>query len=526
MTRAIGYSRVSTEDQEREGTSLQTQSEAILRYAHDNTYELVYQFNEAYTGLSLDRPKLNELRELVRSRSVDVIIVYALDRLSRDPSHGVILQDELEKYHVKLEAVSEDVETSELGKLISYIRGFASKVEAEKIKERTARGRKARAQQGWIFTGGFSHIYGYDYKPRTKKQSGYRVINENEAEIVRKVFDWCVIDRLSTSAIVMKLRELNVPAKKGGVWRRSAVYNILTNPAFTGHTYAFTTANHKAFGADKSTWVELPGITPRIVSDELYEAAQERLQINKANSMRNTKREYLLRGRIRCSECGHTYLGRTSRPTKHNPYTDSRYTCGGKSKVRCPGVDCHNSSWKVDKIESLVWSKLEQIIRQPATIIDELKKQENDVTHLNNYERELQNVEKQLSALDREQQRLVQLALKELPENIYVAENRRINGQRDGLKSRKSDLEKRIRSGKETAINLTKIQDFLKLIQGKIENLDFDKKRLVLEALNIEVRVSGKKIHISGSIGDDIVTTQLDLTGHNIQQSIPFIISV
>ncbi|GAI10599.1 unnamed protein product, partial [marine sediment metagenome] len=47
---------------------------------------MVYRFSEAYSGLTLERPKLNELRELVRAGDIDVIVVYCLDRLSRDPT--------------------------------------------------------------------------------------------------------------------------------------------------------------------------------------------------------------------------------------------------------------------------------------------------------------------------------------------------------------------------------------------------------------------------------------------------------
>ena len=74
--RAAIYCRVSTEDQEREGTSLQTQFEACLSYCHDKGYDVAYRFSEAYSGLTLERPKLNELRELVRNEQIDVVVVY------------------------------------------------------------------------------------------------------------------------------------------------------------------------------------------------------------------------------------------------------------------------------------------------------------------------------------------------------------------------------------------------------------------------------------------------------------------
>ena len=61
--RAAIYTRVSTDNQEQEGTSLQTQLEACLKYCHDKGYDVACRYSEAYSGLTLERPKLNELRE-------------------------------------------------------------------------------------------------------------------------------------------------------------------------------------------------------------------------------------------------------------------------------------------------------------------------------------------------------------------------------------------------------------------------------------------------------------------------------
>ncbi len=94
------YCRVSTEGQEQEGTSLQTQLEACQKYCQLKDYEVTYQFSEACSGLSLERPKLTGLREVVRSESIDCIVVYSLDRFSRDPVHGVIMMQEMEKHGV------------------------------------------------------------------------------------------------------------------------------------------------------------------------------------------------------------------------------------------------------------------------------------------------------------------------------------------------------------------------------------------------------------------------------------------
>ncbi len=95
--KAAIYCRVSTEGQEQDGTSLQTQLEACLKYCEARNYEIICKLSEAWSGLSLERPRLVELREVVRSESIDCVVVYSLDRFSRDPVHGVILMQELEK---------------------------------------------------------------------------------------------------------------------------------------------------------------------------------------------------------------------------------------------------------------------------------------------------------------------------------------------------------------------------------------------------------------------------------------------
>ena len=89
--KAAIYCRVSTEGQEQDGTSLQTQLEACQKYCQVKGYEVFCSFNEAWSGLSLERPRLAELRELVRSESIDAVVVYSLDRLTRELGHGVIL---------------------------------------------------------------------------------------------------------------------------------------------------------------------------------------------------------------------------------------------------------------------------------------------------------------------------------------------------------------------------------------------------------------------------------------------------
>ena len=129
---------------------------------------------------------------------------------------------------MKLEAVTEDVDNSELGKLVSYIRGFASKLQAAKIRERTTRGRRARAKEGRMPSGAGGNIYGYDYVRVCQENGGRRVVNQAEAPWVCDMYSWLVNEGLSTNAIVYRLRAMGALSKSGKMWNRSCVHAVLT----------------------------------------------------------------------------------------------------------------------------------------------------------------------------------------------------------------------------------------------------------------------------------------------------------
>ena len=507
MKIAAIYCRVSTEDQEREGTSLQTQLEACLKYCQDKGYDMAHRFSEAYSGLALERPKLNELREMVRAGTIDIVVCYCLDRLSRDPVHGVILLEEFEKHHVVLEAVTETIDSSEVGKLINYIRGFASKLEASKIRERTMRGRRARAKEGRIPGGGSARLYGYDYVSASQKNGGRRVINEPEAIWVRRMYEWLTDEGLSTNGILYRLRAHNAPTKFGKPWNRRSVQAILRNPAYTGKTFLFTTQNGKRFARPREDWVEIHDATPPITSQELFDAAQKQLRVNQDKSPRNCRHEYLLRGHVRCRKCGRTYGGSIARTTANG--RQWRYTCLGTVKKAAPDTRCHNKGWRCDKLEELVWAKLAEYLSTPELIIAELEKQRRGATQLGGLEAELERIERQLKAVDHEQHQLLQWALKDFPAHQVEAENRRLNKARETLTAQQGELAAQIKTSQTAAINVPKLESFIERMQEKIGSLDFAGKRQVLDMLAITVWLDGGTIEVAGVIDpeDAIVHT-------------------
>jgi site-specific DNA recombinase len=509
MKTAAIYCRVSTDNQEREGTSLQTQLENCLAYCRGKGYDVAYRFSEAYSGLSLERPEMDKLRELVRAEDIDAVVIYCLDRLSRNATHGVILRDELDKYHVLLESVTEDIDKTPLGEAITYLRGTFSQIEAEKIKERTMRGKKARAREGRM-TGGFHITYGYDYVRTIRgERQAMRVINEVEAYWVRQIFEWLAYDGLTCSVIRDRLIASNAPTKTGKPWSRSTVVAIAKNPAYAGKTYAFTSVRHRARQKPQAEWIEIPDVTPAIITLELYETAQKQLQVNRDRASRNnTKRLYLLRSHIKCRQCGHAYGGGAGSKKADGSYRRV-YLCTARQRGKY-GHRCFNKSWGADRLEAMVWSELSRYLSDRDLILSQLEAQRQDTGQVSVFETELERVERQLKALNREQHQLLQWALKDFPADQVEAENRRLNKAKETLKAQKADLEKQLKASQDAVINVPKLEGFIRDIQDKLPNLDFEGKRLALDMLGITVWLDGENVEVTGVIDLEgvFVTTQ------------------
>jgi len=520
MKIAAIYPRVSTDNQETEDTSLQTQIEACLKYCQDKGYEMAYRFNETYSGLNLDRPKLNELRELVRGDQIDVVVVYCLDRLSRNATHGVILRDELDKYHVTLESVTEDIEKTPLGEAITYLRGTFSQIEAEKIKERTMRGRKARALGGKLPA--YGHLYGYTYMPGKGHGEGIRYINEGQAKWVREIYRWLVEENLSTDKITYRLRELNVQTPSGkGWWLRSTVCKILKNPAYFGKTYVFTRTNgepsykvkdrtkRKNTGViwkPRQEWVEIPDATPAIISEDLFNEAQKSLKQNKRLSLKNGKHDYLLRGHVYCARCERTYSGEQGIKIRNGKrYYYPYYGCLGKRKRVTP-ILCDNKQYATNRLEGLVWAEVEKVLNQPEIIISELERAKES-----HNERVLENeVDRINTVLDnryKQKDRIWKAFAITGDEVKFKKEISEIDKEIKELETQKNGTEKQIAANERLVLNAESIEETCTALSRKIKSLNFNDKKLAIQALQIRVPVDGDGIIINGAIPVDVSRT-------------------
>ena len=110
-----------------------------MEYAESHGMLVVECIRDTASGANLDRPGIERVRHLLSRGLVDVVLAYAVDRLSRNQIHIAVLLDDIEKVGATLEFVTEDFENTPVGRLILNVRAFAGEVEREKIAERTMR---------------------------------------------------------------------------------------------------------------------------------------------------------------------------------------------------------------------------------------------------------------------------------------------------------------------------------------------------------------------------------------------------
>lgn len=501
------YVRVSTPGQEEHGTSLETQEAACRQYASQQGFAVdqAHVYREVHTGIELwERPQLQRLREAVRCRQLDAVIAYSIDRLARDPVHLGVIISEAEHADVQVQFVSEPLDNTPEGQLIRYIRGYAAKVEHEKIRERSIRAKLARAQAGKLYNYG-RELYGY----RRDKEHGVRSLHGPEADIVRSIFEKIAVGRGSIRSVARQLNDEGVPGPSNGHWGKSTIHRIVAEPAYMGQPYAWRwkrTKDRKVTLRPESEWIALAKeTTPAIVTPELWQAANARSKENRPETKRNQARPYLLRGLMLCGVCG--------RKMRTTPEKGRRvYRCASRET---PSGPCGGKRVRADEIEAWVWDQVCRVLGDPLTIAKELKRQRESrpegalATVVDACKRTLAKIEKQ-------QHRLISTFRTKDDDDDGVAWEllRREIEQAEQEKARTvktmADAEQRLAEQRAALERLEALTVYCAHVAQNLDNFGFNQKRLALEALAVQVVANGRDWQLGGGVPTDDLPTEKD----------------
>lgn len=278
-----------------------------------------------YSAKNTDRPAFQNMMEKLRHKEFTHVLVWKIDRISRNLSDFANMWDEFQKYDVQFISKIEQFDTSTaMGRAMLNIVMTFAQLEREMTSMRVKATMISRAEQGkW---NGANVPLGYVFDEETK----YPIPDETEAKLVQEMFD--MYDKChSTSKMCKDLNGRGILTKRKGRWSSKSVADTLRNPFYKGTLrYNYRQSPHGKIN-DESEWIIVEDNHEGIISKEQWERVNAQMDMN--NKCKNetgrkiaTRRTHVLAGLIRCGYCGGGTAGCLDKPRLNN-WRPSYYRC-------------------------------------------------------------------------------------------------------------------------------------------------------------------------------------------------------
>lgn len=306
------YARFSSHSQNEQ--SIEGQLKTCYNFANQKGYTIVGEYiDRAISGKDAEnRLEFQHMIEDSAKRQFQAILVYQLDRFSRNRYDSAIYKARLKKNGVRVISAKENISDDASGILMeAVLEGIAEYYSAE-LSQKIRRGMSINAEKG-LTTGGM-RILGY------KIQDKRYVIDEDNAPIVKKIFQLYISGK-TMAEIIRFLNNNNIKTALGNEFNKNSIRRILNNKKYIGiYTYK---------------GIEKPNVIPKIVDEDMFRQAQIMLEKNKKAPARAKAKEemYLLSSKIFCGQCQSSIIGisGTSKSGKIHQY----YQCNNNRKKKC-----------------------------------------------------------------------------------------------------------------------------------------------------------------------------------------------
>ncbi|HYD31648.1 MAG TPA: recombinase family protein [Azospirillaceae bacterium] len=523
--RAAFYARVSSEAQARDNT-IASQVAALRERIRvdgavlDPDLEFV---DDGHSGATLRRPALERLRDGIAAGQVDRVYVLAPDRLARRHAHQALLVEEFRRAGVEVCFLNRPIGASPEDDLLLQIQGVVAEYERAQILERGRRGRRHAARTGSVsaFAGA---PYGYRYVTRERGGGVARFeIVPEEARIVRLIFAWVGLERLSLREVCRRLQNTGCPTRSGTPrWWASTLHGMIENPAYTGTAmYGRFHAvepgprlrpvrNHNLARAVRPTTrvpvpveEQVPVPVPAIVDAAVAEAARAQLTENRRRKREQTRGPgWILQGLVVCRRCGYAYYGKAtpglSERYRPSPFGYGAYRCIGTDGHRFDGgAVCANRPVRSDRLETAVWAEVAAVLRDPARVADEYQRRLGEVAAGSRADVDVEELDRRISALRRGIGRLVDGYAEGLVERAEFGP--RVTDLRSRvaqLEEQRKTLADTVAAARDITMVVGRLEDFAAKVSDGLDQLDWAAKRDIIRLMIRRIEIDDGQVEI------------------------------
>lgn len=338
------YARYSDSKQRHE--SIVAQLKVCHAYAEKKGYTVIREYiDEALTGRSDDRPQFQLMIKHSEKRQFQKVLVYRLDRFSRDEYDPAIYKAMLRKNGVKVESATENIPDNSFGILIEALISGNNASYSVELREKVKRNLDLNAEN-CLSNGGTTPL-GYKLvrvNPKEEKSKKKYAINEDTAPIVREIFTkyahgWSIKD------ICDSLNERGLRSAQGAAFNKSSLHTMLNNRKYLG-IYIYDGK-------------EILGGMPQIIDEDLFNQVAEKMRLNKKNPGRaRAKAEYILTTKLFCGYCKEKMVGHSSNQISKKGVIFNYYKC----KNSGGGKPCKKKMVHKDYIEDTVVKECRKLL--------------------------------------------------------------------------------------------------------------------------------------------------------------------
>ena len=504
------YARVSTTRQAQTQT-IEQQLTRLRAYLEQQGWAIdlrhIYR-DDGYSGASLNRPGLDQLRDRAALAELDVVVITVPDRLARKYVHQVLLIEELQQHGCRVEFIDRPMSQDPHDQLLLQIRGAVAEYERTLISERMRRGRLMKLQTGQLLPWAKPPL-GYLADPQRPRDPAGLRRDPVAAVVVEQVFAWYLEEGATLYSVAKRLTEAAIRTPGGQPrWNTASVRLILQNPAYTGTAYANRNQTVEArqrrsallpVGRGESTvkrppeeWIAVS--VPAIVTQEVFDLVEEKLSRNRQRATRNNKRHnYLLRALVSCGVCRLSASARTHTPGYQY------YVCHGRTDAlrTDPGERCQGRYIPAQQLDKFVWQDVCALLTEPEHITSALERAQGGHWLPEELQGRRSNVQHAISQIGRQQQRLLEAYVAEVVELAEFERKRQeLARSQASWVAQQRQLEALAHQQIELSEVADSIESFCAQVRAGLKKATFAQRRALVELLIDRVIVTDGEVEI------------------------------